>query len=194
MRREFERQEVRLAKLVRDIRNTWHVRFQAANLLLRPLPDLFGGGLRAKLYRSVGLSVGREVSILGNLRLVGPEGLYQRLTIGDGAIIGYEVCITLDAPVTIERNASISAFVRIVSATHPIGPASSRRLAPVIPKPVIIGEGAWIGVGAILLPGVTVGRGAIVGAGAVVTDDVEPNTFVEGNPATKVRKLPWGDR
>jgi acetyltransferase-like isoleucine patch superfamily enzyme len=61
-------------------------------------------------------------------------------------------------------------------------------------KPVTIERGAWIGVGALILPGVTVGHGSIVGAGSVVNADVPPNTLVEGNPAKVVRALPWGDR
>jgi len=59
---------------------------------------------------------------------------------------------------------------------------------------VTIEEGAWVRVGAILVPGVTVGRGSIVAAGAVVLKDVPPNTYVEGNPAQVVRQLPWGYR
>jgi acetyltransferase-like isoleucine patch superfamily enzyme len=49
-----------------------------------------------------------------------------------------------------------------------------------------IGDRAWIGYGAIVLPGVSIGEGAVVGAGAVVTRNVEPWTIVAGNPARKV--------
>jgi acetyltransferase-like isoleucine patch superfamily enzyme len=51
---------------------------------------------------------------------------------------------------------------------------------------VIIGDRAWIGYRAILLPGVVIGEGAVVGAGAVVTKDVEPYTIVAGNPAREI--------
>ncbi len=54
-------------------------------------------------------------------------------------------------------------------------------------KPVRVGDGADIGVNAVLLPGVTVGAGAIVGAGAVVTKDVDPYTIVAGVPAKFLR-------
>ena len=51
---------------------------------------------------------------------------------------------------------------------------------------VVIGDHAWIGYGALILPGLTIGEGAVVGARAVVTKSVEPYTIVAGNPARVV--------
>ncbi|MFC7338107.1 acyltransferase [Haloferula chungangensis] len=51
---------------------------------------------------------------------------------------------------------------------------------------VVIGDRAWIGYRAMVLPGVTIGEGAVVGAGAVVTRDVEAYSIVAGNPAKKI--------
>lgn len=53
-------------------------------------------------------------------------------------------------------------------------------------KPVSIGDYAWIGTRAIILPGVNVGEGVVVAAGAVVTKDIEPYTVVAGVPAKKI--------
>lgn len=50
-----------------------------------------------------------------------------------------------------------------------------------------VGDGACIGMGALILP-VNIGEGAIIGAGAVVTKDVEPFTTVVGNPARPLAK------
>jgi len=47
----------------------------------------------------------------------------------------------------------------------------------------LIGHGAAIGGGAVVLPGVRVGRWALVGSGAVVTRDVPERGIVVGNPA-----------
>jgi acetyltransferase-like isoleucine patch superfamily enzyme len=55
--------------------------------------------------------------------------------------------------------------------------------------PIVIGDRAWIGFGAVILKGVTIGEGAIVGACSVVSRDVEPYTVVAGNPAVVVRRL-----
>ena len=58
--------------------------------------------------------------------------------------------------------------------------------------PTTIGDGAWIGMRAMLMPGVTIGEGAIIAAGAVVTRDLAPYTVVGGNPA-QVIKMRFAD-
>jgi maltose O-acetyltransferase len=51
---------------------------------------------------------------------------------------------------------------------------------------VVIGDRAWIGYRAVILPGVMIGDGAVVGAGALVTKDVPPYSIVAGNPAREI--------
>lgn len=53
-----------------------------------------------------------------------------------------------------------------------------------ISKSVKISRYAFIGAGAIILPGVSIGQGALVAAGAIVKNDVEDFQIVSGNPAT----------
>jgi acetyltransferase-like isoleucine patch superfamily enzyme len=48
---------------------------------------------------------------------------------------------------------------------------------------VIVGENAFLGAGAVVLPGIEIGAGAVLAAGAVVTDRVAPGTTVAGVPA-----------
>jgi len=56
-------------------------------------------------------------------------------------------------------------------------------------QPNIIGDGATIGAGAVLLPGVSVAEWAFVAAGAVVTSNVPPYTLVKGVPAKEDRLI-----
>ncbi len=186
----------RSASYSRTIASQIHLRYAVANLICGLLPDFGSGVVRGRLYRLAGLDVGPQVFIMGNVELVGgaASGFYERLHVGHGSIIGNHITINIDADVRLGRHVSLGPFVRIYTGTHQLGPGSSRRLGELVAKPVTIGDGCWIGLGAMILPGVTVGRGSVVAAGAVVTQDVPPDSYVEGNPATVVRQLPWGDR
>ncbi len=53
-----------------------------------------------------------------------------------------------------------------------------------------VGDHAWIGSRATLIPGVTIGRGAVVAAGSVVVRDVAEREMVGGNPA---QTIGWRD-
>lgn len=52
---------------------------------------------------------------------------------------------------------------------------------------ITIGNGAWLGVGAIVLGGVYIGDGAVIGAGSVVTRDVPDGAIAAGIPAKVIR-------
>ncbi len=51
-----------------------------------------------------------------------------------------------------------------------------------------IGDGVWLGMRAMIMPGVHIGEGAVVAAGAIVTKDLEPYCLYAGAPAKLVRK------
>jgi acetyltransferase-like isoleucine patch superfamily enzyme len=168
-----------------------HFRLILAQAVIRCLPWGAGGNVRSALYRWAGFrSIGSKVYILGALELRGLGDIYPRLTVGDLCRINAPCFIELDAPVRIGRRVSIGHHTVITTGDHLLGPAAQRCGKPA-PRPVAIGDGAWIGAGALLLPGVVVGPGAMVAAGAVVTRDVPANAQVAGNPA---RVIGWLDR
>src|SRR2546423_15232242 len=183
---------VRLAHYGGLLRRSMHLRYRLANLLSSLLPDVASGAIRSRLYRWAGFDVDKAAFLMGNLRLgSAAPGFYRKLKIGPGVTIADKVTINLDGEVTIGKNVAIAPHVLIYTGSHKIGPGSMR-IGEFQALPVTIEEGAWVRVGAVIVPGVTIGRGAVVAAGAVVLKDVPPNTYVEGNPAQVVRKLPWG--
>jgi len=185
----------KLLMFATDLLQSFHLKYKLVNLACGLLPDDSSAPIRVRLYRLTGLNVARNAFIMSNLRLVsGVEGFYDKLSIGTGVVTGSRITINVDAPVTIGQNVSLGPEVIIYTGTHPLGPGSQRRLNEIVAKPVTIENGCWIGLAAIILPGVTIGHGSVVAAGAVVTQDVPADSYVEGNPAQVVRKLPWCNR
>jgi galactoside O-acetyltransferase len=125
--------------------------------------------MRARSLRAMGHRVGEDTQIgLGLLTVDDAGGEAARLVIGDRAALGPRVTVVL--------------------SSHP----NQSRLRPVMGDDrgtVRIGADAWVGTGAIILPGITVGDAAVVAAGAVVTSDVEPRTIVGGVPAKLIREI-----
>jgi maltose O-acetyltransferase len=97
--------------------------------------------------------------------------------------------VALDvAAVTIGDDVQIGPNVQLLTPTHPLD-AELRRAKWEAAEPIAIENNAWLGGGAIVLPGVTVGENSVVGAGAVVTKTVPPNVVVAGNPPRVIRSL-----
>jgi maltose O-acetyltransferase len=110
------------------------------------------------------------------------------IRLGADAFLNYD-CVILDvAEVSIGEGAQIGPAVQIYAADHPRDPAQ-RRAGFEFGRPVRIGKHAWIGGGAIILPGISIGDDAIVGAGSVVTRDLPPLALAVGNPARIIRSL-----
>ena len=97
--------------------------------------------------------------------------------------------VALDvAAITIGDDVQLGPNVQLLTPTHPLEP-EARRAGWEGGEPIVIGDNAWLGGGAIVLPGVTIGEDAVVGAGAVVTRDLPARVVAVGNPARVVRSL-----
>jgi acetyltransferase-like isoleucine patch superfamily enzyme len=137
-------------------------------VLKRRVARGFFPALRPVMLRWCGFAVGRDVYIADDLLIVEELSDRGNLTIGD--------------------RVSIAPRVTIVTSSHP-NRSRIRSFAPVAKGPVIIGDDAWIGAHAVILPGVTIGRGAVVATAAVVVTDVPPLAIVAGQPARQIRLL-----
>lgn len=106
--------------------------------------------------------------------------------IGKNVFINFD-CTFLDlGGITIDDNVMIAPKVSLLSEGHPVAPSKRGAL---VPGPIHIKTGAWIGANATILPGVTIGKNSIVAAGAVVSKDVPDDTIVGGIPAKAIRKI-----
>lgn len=143
------------------------------------------------IVNPAGISVGAWVNIGAYAvieALVPDRGVSVR--IDDGAYLGNFLRLSALTSVHIGAEALISDRVYISDTGHayedvrvPIkrqGLRDGRR--------VTIGEGSWLGIGAVVVGDVTIGRNAVVAANSVVRGDVEPCTVVAGDPARVVRR------
>ena len=86
--------------------------------------------------------------------------------------------------VTLGERVGLGPGVKILSSAHRgQSPGTPIMDTPLEMQEVVVGNGADVGAGAILLPGARVGAGAQVGAGAVVTGEVAAGAVVVGVPA-----------
>jgi len=96
-------------------------------------------------------------------------------------------CIFLDAaPITLHDDVQLGPGVQLLTSDHPRD-AAERAAGLESAHPITIGARAWLGGGAIVLPGVEIGHDAIIGAGSVVTRSVEPGVTAAGNPCRVIK-------
>jgi maltose O-acetyltransferase len=134
--------------------------------------------------RALGYSLTGPAEIAAGHRL-----LSKRITFGHNVFVNVGLYYDGLARVTVGNNVAFGPYVRLITATHEIGPAHKRCTSTAQVLPIVIEAGCWIAAGATLLPGVTVRRGCVVGSGAVVTQSTEPNGLYAGVPARRIRDL-----
>ncbi len=84
----------------------------------------------------------------------------------------------------LEEGAWIGPNVVLTNAPHPLCPRAKDCL-----KGPTIRRGAKVGANSTILPAVVVGEGALVGAGSVVVKDVPEGAVVAGNPARVLKSI-----
>jgi carbonic anhydrase/acetyltransferase-like protein (isoleucine patch superfamily) len=101
---------------------------------------------------------------------------------GRNSVINQKCRLDNRGSIVIGDNVSISAEVCILTADHDLqSPTFMGRTSR-----VTIGDFAFVGTRAMLLPGVNVGKGAAIAAGAIVTKDVPERAIVAGCPAKQI--------
>ena len=123
----------------------------------------------------------------------------RHVKLGSWTFVNYGATFLDANMITLGDFVAVAPNVQFITDTHPVRP-EERYLPPregdTLPfsignyaLPITVGNYAWIGAGAIILPGVTIGEAAVIGAGSVVTKDVAPRMIAVGNPARVLRSV-----
>lgn len=166
----------------------WGIRALIYKIVFRRIK--FPSYLGRPLFISGGkhIKIGKKVRIFPNLRMeVMQNGFIE---IKDNTYIGQNCHITSAAgPLIIEKNVSIMANVCITNINHIYDKSQNSVLEQgIFTKKTSIGEGCFIGHGAIILPGAKLGDHVIVGANSVVTSGEIPSYCVVAGIPAKIIK------
>lgn len=134
--------------------------------------------IRWLVFKLVGLRIGQKSKIHMGTKFFNPAGV----EVGADTVIGDRAFLDGRAPLIIGNHVDIASEVMIYNSEHDIEDPEFSATE----ESVEIGDYAFIGPRAIILPGVKIGRGAVVAAGAVVSDDVKDFEIVGGVPAQKI--------
>ncbi|MCD7973424.1 MAG: putative colanic acid biosynthesis acetyltransferase [Candidatus Azobacteroides sp.] len=150
------------------------------NILARPFPRNLGRKWKLFLLRIFGAKVASTSVVYSKAKIFMP----WNLEMDDFACIASDVDCYNAAKVRIGKNATVSQYSYICTATHDITSKSHTLYA----LPITIEDNAWVASKAYIGPGVVIGEGAVVGATASVYKNVNPWEVVGGNPAKFIKK------
>lgn len=132
----------------------------------------------------------REMARLEAITEYNEKKFEPRLEIGDDTGFEQGLHMTCAESIIIGKQVTVSAYVMIQDCTHEYEDIQKNVLdQKLITKPVKIGDGCFIGLGARILPGVKLGKHCIVGANSVVRmGNYDDYSILVGNPAICVKK------
>lgn len=124
----------------------------------------------------------------------GQECINNRtVVIGDRCLIGRNSGIVGHFSVEIGDDVWTGHHVYVTDQNHGYEDTSRPISLQTQPERAVrIGDGSWIGHGAVVLPGVTIGRHVVVGANSVVTSDLPDFSVAVGSPARVIRQFSDG--
>ncbi len=112
------------------------------------------------------------------------------ISVGDRCLIGKGSGIVGHLQITIGDDVWTGHHVYITDQNHGYDnldlPISQQVMAE---RPVVVGDGSWLGHGTVVLPGATIGRHVVVGANSVVTGNLPDNCVAAGVPARVIKQL-----
>lgn len=136
---------------------------------------------------------GKGLSVESGVLLTNQHYMMGNLVIKDNVLLGRDSDIDYTGDLTIGKGVSISEGVKILTHAHDLEAKfqnggvrydENDLYHGCVQTPLVIGDFAWIGAKAMIMPGTSeIGRGAVISANTVVSQRIPPYAIVQGYPA-----------
>lgn len=149
---------------------------------------------------SISFADGKEKTVINSSSFSNMVGLYQRtiivaryggkVSIGSGCGISGSTIYAMKE-IAIGDNVLIGGNCKIIDNDfHPLQASLriNQRVEDIRKRPIVIGDGCFIGANSIILKGTTLGKNCVVGAGSVVSGSFPDNVIIAGNPAKIIKE------
>jgi acetyltransferase-like isoleucine patch superfamily enzyme len=111
------------------------------------------------------------------------------IKIGDRCLIGKDSGIVGHLQIEIGDDVWTGHHVYITDQNHDYRDVSLPISKQAMPeRPVLIGDGSWLGYGTVVLPGARIGKHVVIGANSVVSGEIPDYSVAVGSPARVVRR------
>jgi acetyltransferase-like isoleucine patch superfamily enzyme len=117
----------------------------------------------------------------------GPASAGVKLSVGEGAYVNRRTMLDAIESLTIGRHVAIGPGCYITDHDHGSDPSRPPLEQPMVSRPTVIDDWAWLGANVVVLKGVTIGQRTVVGAGSVVTRSLPPDVIAAGVPCRVIR-------
>jgi len=174
-----------------DDKKLWGMKFLDITVLgaIEKLPEIKHDGIviaignnntRKELARQFASSGEYFIPVIHPSAVIAPDVLLGNgimicagVVVNPGSVIGDHVILNTGS--TIDHHNQINSYVHIAPGVHTGGE-------------VVVEEGAFVGIGASVIPRVSIGAWSVIGAGAVVTKNIPPGVTAVGIPAKPLKK------
>ncbi|SFH06601.1 WcaF family extracellular polysaccharide biosynthesis acetyltransferase [Pontibacter chinhatensis] len=148
-------------------------------LLFRYSPKPFHSW-RAFLLRLFGAKVGRGVHVYPQVKIWAP----WNLELADECGIGNGTNLYSMGKIFIGKRAVVSQGAHLVAGTHDY----TKPGFPLVTKPILVGDHAWIAAEAFIHPGIIIGEGSVIAARSVVTRNMPAWMVCGGHPCKPIKE------
>lgn len=115
------------------------------------------------------------------------------IDLGDHVVIGPNCILYGAGGIRVGAYSHLGPGAMIITQSGVVDDDRRFSVAPArLHEPVDVGQGVWIGAGAVLVGGTKLGDGCTVSPNSVVSGEYEPGTTLVGNPARVARRHPVG--